>query len=164
MSKKEEVIAGLVQARRDILARVKTLPGARHDEVFLGRWSVRDLLAHLVGWDVANCESVREIRAGKSPGVFKHWNPGWAAYNARLVKQYKNPNWAKLLSDARRSHRELISSLGEIPSSDFEKDFGVRSPRGRVITVAQHLQAEIDDERVHLEQIEKWIGKYGPVL
>lgn len=93
MSKKDEIITGLIEARKNIMDAATALPDKNRDQVFLGVWSVHDLLAHLQGWDVANKQSVKEIRSGKTPGVFKHWNPDWATYNAQLVAEYKNPNW-----------------------------------------------------------------------
>ena len=47
--KKESIIAALIQARRKILDVAYALPPEKQDEVFLGVWSVADLLAHLIG-------------------------------------------------------------------------------------------------------------------
>lgn len=128
------------------------------DEVFLGVWSTRDLLAHLVGWDYANIDSVNDIRAGQSPRVFQYWNPDWRSFNAKLVKQYKHADWREMRKAIRLSHRALIVMLEKVPAGDFEKDFGVRSPRGRTITIAGHLQAEIDDEQKHCLQLQDWLN------
>ena len=49
MSRKEEIIAGLIAARGKILEVAEALPAEKQDEVFLGVWSLKDLLAHLVG-------------------------------------------------------------------------------------------------------------------
>ncbi|MCJ7694329.1 MAG: hypothetical protein MUO40_02785 [Anaerolineaceae bacterium] len=42
MSRKEELIAGLIEARRQILDSVTYLPPEKRDEVFLGRWFIRE--------------------------------------------------------------------------------------------------------------------------
>ena len=68
--KKQQVIAGLVDARSKILASVAALPPAQQDVVFLGEWSVKDLLAHLIGWDFANLEATKEALAGKLPSFY----------------------------------------------------------------------------------------------
>lgn len=153
---KAETIAGLISAREKIVGLAQRLPAEKRDEIFLGVWSVQDLLVHLVGWDYANLDSLKDIRAGKSPRVFEHWNPDWRAFNAQLVKQYKRASWDEMLAALESSHRALLEFLENIPAEEFEKDFGVRSPRGRKITIAYHLQAEIDDERVHFRQIAAW--------
>ncbi len=155
IAQKDQIIAELSAARKRILDVAASLRPTQQDEIFLGTWSVKDLLAHLVGWDYTNIESVKEIRAGKSPSCFTHWNPNWAAYNARLVKEHKKDNTTELLAALDKSHHELIHYLKGLPTDDFERDFDVRSPRGRNVTVAYHLQAEIDDEREHYEQIKE---------
>lgn len=154
---KHAIISGLTRARKAIIDAARELPEAKRDEIFLGKWSVKDLLAHLVGWDYTNLNSVKEIREGKTPRVFEHWNPDWAAFNARLVKQYKQDDWSTLLDAVDESHHALRTLLERTPDEEFEKDFGARSPRGRVITIAEHLQAEIDDEQTHYNQIAAWL-------
>lgn len=55
--------------------------------------------------------------------------------------------------------RELIELLETVPAQEFEHDFGVRSPRGRTITIARHLQAEIEDEQIHRQQMLDWLAR-----
>ena len=150
---KTRVIEDLCSVREDILAAVDRLPRERQDQVFLGIWSVKDLLAHLVGWDRANIESVKELLAGQKPSVFAQWNPNWSAYNARLVREYKRDSMAELCTLVGHSHRALVDYLGTVPADQFDKYQGVRSPRGKPITISGYLQAEIDDEQEHLAQI-----------
>ena len=157
MSRKEEILAGLAEARQRILETAKALPPGKRDEVFLGKWSIKDLIAHLIGWDYTNIEAVKDIRLGRSPGVFQHWNPDWSAYNARLVKQYKRENFTELLESVRRSHQALLDFVSTIPAQEIEQDFGIRSPRGANITVEWFLQFEVDDEGQHYQQIKDWM-------
>lgn len=149
--------SGLLSARAELLAAARTVPPERRAEVFLGVWSVKDLLAHLIGWDYANRDSVEDIRAGKNPRVFQHYNPDWRAFNALLVQQYRRDDWDELLAALETSHRALIEFLQTLSPEDFDRDFNVRSPRGRVITIAHHLQAEIDDELEHRHQLTRWL-------
>jgi len=153
MSRKEELIAGLIEARRQILDAVTVLPPEKQDEVFLGTWSIKDLLAHLVGWDFANMEAVKDIREGQPPHVFQHWNPNWVKYNAELVRRYKHDDFVALLDSIQQSHNALIEFVRTIPAEDIEKDFGIRSSDGTNITVEWFLQFEIDDEGRHYQQI-----------
>jgi len=157
MSRKEEIIAGLIAARGKILEVAEALPANKRDEVFLGVWSLKDLLAHLVGWDYTNIEAVKDIRLGRTPSVFQHWDPDWVAYNARLVAEHKREDFAELLGAMRQSQQTLIDFIRTVPSDDIEKDFGIRSPKGKNITVEWFLQFEIDDEGRHYRQIQDWL-------
>ena len=113
-ARKEEILSGLVEARECILAAASSLPAERRDDVFLGVWSVKDVLAHLVGWDYTNLEAVKEILAGKFPSFYAHYDRDWRTYNARLVAQYRKDDFAELIQSAEESHRRLIEFLRNI--------------------------------------------------
>ena len=157
---KDVIIAELIEARACILAAASALPGERQDEVFLGVWSVKDLLAHLVGWDITNVEAVKEILAGKKPGFYARYDRGWKTYNAELVARYKRDDFAELLSSVEESHRELVEFLGTIPAEEFERDRGLRAGRYKV-TIARLLQAEASDEQKHCTQIREFGARAG---
>jgi hypothetical protein len=153
-AKKDRIITGLIEARRAILDAATSLPRSKRDQVFLGVWSTTDLLAHLVGWDATNLEAAREILAGKVPAFFSHYDAGWKTYKARLVKKHKRGSFAEMVASVGRSHRKLTGLLETIPAGEFGKDRGLRSPGGAKVILARLLQAEIDDEKVHAQQIE----------
>lgn len=156
MDRKQELIQGLTAARQRILDLVASVPPDKLDEVFLGVWSVKDLLAHLIGWDQANIEAVGDIRAGLAPRVFKHWDPEWANYNAELVRRQRRERLDEMLADMHVSHAALLECLAAVPPHEVDQDFGIRSPSGANITVGWFLQFEIDDEGQHADQIQAW--------
>ena len=49
----------LIETRRKILDAASSPSPEQQDEVFLGIWSVKDLLAHLAGWNVTNINDER---------------------------------------------------------------------------------------------------------
>ena len=159
MSRKQEITTGLISARQKILAAISLLPPARLNEVFLGVWSVKDLLAHLIGWDYTNIEAVKDILAGQAPRVFKQWDPEWANYNAELVRRYRRDRFGDMLTESTASHAALIEFIETIPAEDIGKDFGIRSPNGTNITVEWFLQFEIDDEGCHYDQVQDWLNR-----
>ncbi len=156
---KEQVIASLVDARRNIIELARNLSSEQQDAVFLGTWSVTDLLAHLAGWDYANVESVKELTEGARPTVLSQWNPDWQAYNAKLVKQYRRDDFSELLALLQASHRALIDLLQSFEGTDFDRDWGVPARGGKSMTIALWLQGEIDDERKHFDQMKAWLRK-----
>ena len=50
--RKRSVINKLRESREKILNLVEPLSEEKWNEVFLGKWSISDLVAHLIGWDV----------------------------------------------------------------------------------------------------------------
>jgi hypothetical protein len=47
----------------------------------------------------------------------------------------------------------LIEALEALPAGDLSRDYGVRSARGRRVTIAMLFTVEARDERKHAEQI-----------
>lgn len=150
--KKEQLLAELQEIRNSILAEASALPVEKRDMVFLGAWSVKDLLAHLAGWDYTNIEAIRYILVSRLPDFYKHRDPDWQMYNAMLVEKYKRDSFDELLTLVRTSQPQLIEFLQTIPPEFFNRDFGVRF-RGYKVTVQRLLETELEDERVHCQQI-----------
>ncbi len=161
-AKKDELLSGLVEIRRKILDTASSLPTQKQDEVFLGIWSAKDLLAHLVGWDFTNMQAAEELLAGKVPSFYSHHDRDWKTYNAGLVEEYKRDDFSELLASVRDSHQELIDFLKKIPAEEFDKDRGVRFRRYKV-TIARLLQAELDDEKTHHQQLREFGERDNPL-
>jgi hypothetical protein len=154
-AKKEKIIAELIETRGKILDAASSLSPADQDRVFLGVWSVKDLLAHLVGWDFANLEAAQAILAGQIPGFYAHYDRDWRTYNARLVAEYKREDFADLRASVEDSHQKLIGFLETIPAEEFDRDRGVRF-KGYKVTIARTLEAELEDEKTHHTQVDEF--------
>jgi hypothetical protein len=150
--KKCELLDGLVAARSSVLAAVQALPPACLDQPFLGEWSVKDLLAHLVGWDFTNLQAVREILSGQYPSFFQYYDKDWHTYNQRLVSQYRREPLSALLAELEDSHGQLLSFLRALPAADL-LNAKARHPTGRTVTLRNLLLSEADDERIHAQQV-----------
>ncbi len=153
--KRDQIITGLTETRRELLEAAAMLALEAQDKVFLGVWSVKDLLAHLIGWDYTNLEAAQEILNGKLPTVLSHYDRDWQTYNAGLVTQYKRNDWGELLLALEESQRKLIDFLKGLSAEEFDRDRGLRSGRYRV-TIVWLLQFEIYDEQRHCRQIRKF--------
>ena len=147
------LVTELKEARSALLAAATALPPPARDTRFLGGWSAHDIVAHLVGWDAANLEAIRAIVQGHLPAFYAHYDADWRAFNAELVTQHKRPTLEETVSAAQASHRDLLEALDALPADEMIRDHGVRSPRGRKVTVAMLLSVETGDERKHGEQI-----------
>jgi hypothetical protein len=152
--REQELFSALLETRTAILNEAAKLFPVAQNIVLLGTWSIKDLLAHLIGWDFTNLAAVKDIQAGKLPAFYTLYDGDWKTYNAELVAKYKRDEFDELLAFVRDSQRQFIEYLETVPAEAFEKDFGVRSGRGTRVTMARLLQAEWEDERVHLQQIQ----------
>lgn len=150
--RKDKVLADLVETRQNILTEVSKLSELELNQVFLGIWSVKDLLAHLIGWDETNLHAVKSVLEGQLPSFYEHRDRDWQAYNAILVKKYKKDSFQELLATVKASQEKLVELLQTIPPEEFNKDFGVRF-RGYKVTVQRLLEAEREDEQTHHQQV-----------
>jgi hypothetical protein len=154
-AKKELLLAQLLEARASILSEASALSVGQRNTVFLDIWSVRELLAHLAGWDYTNIEAIQSVLAGNLPSFYKYHDRDWQTYNSMLVEKYRQGSFRKLLSTVRTSHKKLVEFLQTIPPEHFNRDFGVRF-RGYKVTVQRLVEADIKDVTVHCQQIKEF--------
>ena len=152
---KSELLSAVIKTRTAVLQAASGLSPTAQDTVFLGIWSVKDLIAHLIGWDYANLAAAKDIQAGKLPEFYAHYDKDWKTFNAELVAKYKRDDFDELSALSRDSQGQLIAYLESVPAEAFEKDFGVRSRRNYKVTIARLLQAELMDGQEHLKQIQE---------
>ena len=152
----QDLISAVIETRTALLNAASQLSFEARDTVFLGVWSVKDLIAHLIGWDFANLAAAKDIQARKLPEFFAHYDEDWKTFNTALVAKYKRDDFEELLTLARDSQGQLIEYLESIPAENIKKDFGVRTKRNYKVTIARLLQAELKDGQEHLKQIQEF--------
>jgi hypothetical protein len=150
--RKDQILSNLATIRQHILTAASGLSEPQADPPFLGIWSVKDLVAHLIGWDLTNLSAVKSLLKGNLPAFYKYRDHDWQTYNAILVRKHRRDTLTGTLAAARNSHETLIDFLQTLPPENFDKDFGVRF-RGYRVTIQRLLQAETRDEETHYRQI-----------
>ena len=155
---KDKLLSAIIETRTAILQEASQLSPEAQNTAFLGVWSVKDLIAHLIGWDYANLAAAKNIQAGKLPEFYAHQDKDWETFNAALVAKYKRDDFEELLALSRESQGQLIVYLESIPAENIDKDFGVRTGRNYKVTIARLLQAELKDGQEHVKQIQEFIA------
>jgi hypothetical protein len=150
--RKDKTLSALTEARQKLLNAVSKISDEDQDVIFLGVWSIRDLLAHLIGWDHTNIDAIKSVMQNQVPAFYQYRDRDWQTYNAMLVKKYKRGSIRKLLTTTNNSHDKLIRFLRTIPPEVFNKDFGVRF-RGYKVTIQRLVEADTKDVQIHYGQI-----------
>jgi hypothetical protein len=155
---KEDILNELTAARQSILCEINKLSPAQVDEPCIGTWSVKDLIAHLVGWDFTNLQAVQEILAGKRPSFLQHYDRDWQTYNASLVAQYRRESIQEAMTEVEASHAELVGYLLSLPAGDLMDG---KSPKelGRPVTIRNLLRSEAGDERKHAADLQAYFNR-----
>ncbi len=151
--RKAHLISKLARARGGLLDRARSLPPSKQSRIFLGVWSPRHILAHLIGWDWTNLQAVSELRRHKVPSFYKYHDKDWASYNSKLVPRHNRGSFHQLLTSAQKSHARLLAKLRTVPAEDIVEDRGIRF-RGWTVTIERLLEAEAEDERTHNRQLQ----------
>jgi len=122
----------------------------------LGKWTPRDIVAHLIGWNRYVVRGSRQLQRGELP--FYDVDPGedFSKVNATLVQEYAATGRRELLAELRESADELCAFLVGLDESEWERDFGVRSG-DQVLTIGGTVDELIRDYPHHREQIETWV-------
>jgi hypothetical protein len=151
-AQKTQLLNDLDRVRNNLISTATSLPPEKRGEVFLGVWNIRDVIAHLTGWDFTNIQAAKDVLADQLPQFYAHHDRDWRAYNAKLVSEFGKDNWDELMIAAADSHQQLLAFLREIPAEEFDRDRGLRF-RGWKVTIARLLQAEAEDEATHAAQV-----------
>jgi hypothetical protein len=152
------LIDDFVSTRRRIVAASLRVPAGLRDEPFVGVWGLKDLLAHLVGWDRTNLDAIHDFLAGRRPAFYDRYDPGWTAYNAELLGRHRVDDVDALLEALAASQRDVIEALRSLPEPELTRE-RARSRSGRPLSIAGLLRAAVRDEREHLRQIEAFVGQ-----
>jgi hypothetical protein len=157
--RKNELIAGLANARQELLDAVRSIPPELQDTPCIGHWCAKDLVAHLIGWDKTNLSAVQEILNGERPSFFQFYDKDWQSFNTNLVNQHRREPFSDLLVDAEGSHHGLVAYLLSLAEVQILEG---KSPRekGRPVTIRRLLGAEAEDERKHAEQVRTFLQRW----
>jgi hypothetical protein len=155
-AKRDQILADFIDIRNEILDTTSGYPTSIQEQIFLGFWSIKDLLAHLIGWDFTNLDAARDVQCGRLPNFYTYIDKDWRSYNALLVIQYKRDDYNTLLACVKDSQKQLTAYLETLPVENFFKDWGVRY-KGIKVTISRLLVAETKDEKVHLAQVKAFV-------
>ena len=123
----------------------------------LGGWTPRDVVAHLVGWNVYVVDGSRQLQRGELP--FYDQDPGdnYAKVNAELIRKHRSTDRNTLVLALESSANALKAFLRDIEDWAWERDFGVRHG-DETRTVRGTVTDLIQDYDHHRRQIETWSG------
>ena len=140
----------LNQAARDYKAFHEALTGlneAQMTEVWLGTWSIKDIVAHISGWHREMGPALERLARGEKPvppGVSYDDVDAW---NAKFAAARKNAPVADVLLEFDKSHEYFMHAAAGVPAERFQ----VGKTAWKLVdgNSAHHY-------REHAEQIRDW--------
>ncbi|MEM5774388.1 MAG: DinB family protein [Anaerolineaceae bacterium] len=89
-----------------------------------GGWSVKDILAHVTGWELESLESLPVIVEDRPLSETEEEDIGTDEFNAQMTKRYRDLSVPQVLQQLEEKHDQLLRYLEQAP----EEQFGEGSP------------------------------------
>jgi len=124
----------------------------RNKEIYPG-WTIRELLAHLTGWDDVTIESLQAHTAGRSPSVSAIHS--FDKYNAQSVSSRKDLDYEHVLEEWRHARHGLRTLIEQLPDDKLSSPVIV--PWGGKPTVTKLLDIFHDHDEEHTRDILEWL-------
>ena len=149
---RRQALRRIEAVRRSTLAFIERLP---EDEIVrprtIDRWSVKDVLAHLMSCDEETVRRFRLIARGRGDRIV--WFRGMAdadRFNARTVGRARRLGLAAVLRRMERSHADVVEWLGRLPVASL-------SDPSHEYTVVDWLPVPgWHHEHRHLSEVREW--------
>ena len=140
------------EAQRGLLLEaIRAVPPEMRKRPFVGKWSLHEVVAHLIGWDKTNVSTVDSILAGQLPAFYESFEPNWESFNDDLVAANSSEDWATLMATLKASQAAAVAKMRSVPAEALTRPGPVW--RKRQVTIAGVIRAATRDEHEHLGQI-----------
>ena len=146
MDEGERLIEQLGKARTAMQRALSRVD--RHREI-CPAWTVKEILAHISGWDAVGSSTVRAHLAGEQPPSLEV--RGIDAYNAYLVAGSETLTYEEVVEDWKRNRRQFVNALDEAPPEKLRDR--VQFPWGEMGNIARLVSILVEHEREHASEI-----------
>ncbi len=128
------------------------LDEARMREVWLGTWSVRDIVAHISGWHREMIPALERLARGELPIPAGVSYDDVDAWNAKFAADRKGAATADILKELDASHAAFMQAAAGVPEDRYVPG---KTAHKIVDLNSRHHYHE------HREQIEAWRKRAG---
>ncbi len=115
-----------------------------------GTWSIKDMLAHIIGWERLSVEKVRAIKNRQ----LSRWIKDVDKQNAKVVNEFENKDWSEVYAALIKSGNEMIQEYESLPAELWTKQAGPNpkyTPQRFLEQETKHYQG------THLQKIEHYL-------
>jgi len=103
------------------------------NEIIMGDWSVKDVIAHISAWNLEITRSIDEVLQRKAPWYL---NKGETAFNIAEVEKRRDWSLQEVLDEWESSFDSLTHRIEEITAEEWNIDTGLSWADGSAVTMA----------------------------
>ena len=150
METRQTLIAQMEQSRAKMLAQLDKIDMKR--EIY-PLWTIREMLAHLSGWDDAVIESLRAFLAGREPATPAA--RGIDYYNAQTISTREGLDYDHIYREYIATRRTLLDLIRQMPEEKIsEVNILPWGERGNLLDM---IDIFAPHEEEHADDVEKII-------
>jgi len=87
-----------------------------------GKWSVKDIIAHVTWWEEEALKHLPLIINGGRPPRYSVKYGGIDAFNALMMEQKRDLSLSEVLKQQDETHRRLIAYVQSVPAEQFTRE------------------------------------------
>lgn len=140
-------VIGLAKARQDLINIINIFPVEKREQIIFDKWSLKDLVGHISGWDILTVEVLKNIKQNK----LSKWLYSVDEMNKISVQARKPKPWKTIYEEFINASQELVNQYSSIPGDLWEKPLF----SGKKFNAAKFLKIDLDHYLEHLEQIKE---------
>ncbi len=152
MDKRNALITRLEHSRAMMLTHLDELDKNRK---IYPLWTVREILAHLSGWDDATIAFIHTILEGGQPGLTLAAQ-GIDVYNAEIVATREGLDYDHIYREYLQTRRVLLDLIRQMPEELVTEQYGL--PWGGYGTLVDMVNIFAPHEEEHAEDVRKIIA------
>jgi hypothetical protein len=150
MTREEYITATEIAFERLMSPTRGILPEKMEQPMAEGKWSFKDLAAHLILWDGLTVQALESLNQGKS----FEWTPyeDFDAQNSEAVARLRGSTLKRVLNELRITHSTLIEAVRRVPEEKLYVSGDL--PEWLVSNVLEHYEH-------HRAGVEEWAEREG---
>lgn len=86
-----------------------------------GGWSVKDILAHVTGWELETLKSLPQILGDAQETDSTDADLTTDEFNARMTERYRHLSVPQVLQQLKETHQKMCEYLDQAPEEQFEE-------------------------------------------
>lgn len=119
MSNKQELLNEAARQYKAFRESIQGLNEEHMTEVWLGTWSVRDIVAHMSGWHREMAPALERLARGERPVSEGRSYDDVDAWNEKFAATKRAAPVAEVLLELDKSHEDFMHAAAQVPEERF---------------------------------------------
>ena len=142
----KELLSRFQEVRTEFIETLNRFPAPQRGEVLFGNWDLKDVVAHITGWDRYFVEILDHLESDEEPPYWKNMT----GFNEGTLTKSRKSSWESVCAEFVSGGEEFIRRYADLPSELWD----VRFWKGRSYTPQRMLEINIHHYgKSHLVQV-----------